>query len=98
MEFSELYLYVRDWTVPNLNMEPERSQPLPIPKTPKKRSPVKRQASVLWEQNELQEHTRDEHILQVVSQLQKRLSLLENERQELLEHLSQQEDSEELTQ
>lgn len=65
-------------------------------KTPKKRAPVKRTASILWSEKHPEE-TNDVNLLQLVKQLQKRLSSLEQEWQDLLEHLSLHEASEEDT-
>lgn len=71
----------------------------PIPKTPKKKSPVKRQASVAfepwYEQQSKQSNTHPDHekLTHLVLSLQKRVLSLEDEWQQVLEHLSEQEGS-----
>ena len=72
----------------------------PTPKAPKKRAPVKKQPTVWFEPASRLSRTPDEieNLHSAVEQLQKRLALLEQEWQELLEHLSQHEDSMDSTQ
>lgn len=75
----------------------ETSEKNPLPKTPKKRAPVKRTASVAFEpwyeaQSKPYNTLPDpEKLMQHVQSLQKRVLSLEDEWQQLLEHLSEQE-------
>lgn len=68
------------------------------PKTPRKRTPVKKQASVWFEPPSKQLHTDLDmeallvKLQEVVNSLTKRLNSLETEWAEILEHLSGQED------
>ena len=70
------------------------------PKPPRKRTPVKKQPSVWFEPASKLSHIPDDlgNLHSAVEALQKRLASLEQEWQDLLEHLSQQEDSMDSTQ
>jgi len=81
----------------------EISEKNSIPITPKKRAPVKRTASVAFEpwfeqqskpSNTLPDH---EKLMHLVQSLQKRVNSLEDEWQQVLEHLSEQEAITQLT-
>lgn len=96
-----------DWSDSTLSMPEE--EPIAVPKTPKKRAPVKRQASVafeptiipasqhpLWSKapSKLSHIPLDlDELMLHVQQLQKRVKSLEAEWLQVLGHLSQQEDS-----
>jgi len=72
-----------------------------FPTTPKKRAPVKRTKEQLWSAapSKLSHIPPDlEKLHEAVNSLQKRLNSLEQEWQEVLEHLSEQADSMESTQ
>lgn len=77
----------------------DTSEKNPIPKTPKKRAPTKRTASIAFEPwfeqqskpySTLPDHEKLTHLVQ---SLQKRVHSLEEEWQQVLEHLSEQEGS-----
>ena len=81
-------------------MQSEKN-PESFPKTPKKRAPVKRTKEQLWSAapSSLSHIAPDLASMQrAVSQLQERLHLLEQGWEELLERLSEQEDSMDSTQ
>ena len=64
----------------------------PPAKVPKKKAPVKRQASVLWEDLSCQESPQEQKLTELVLQLQKRLNSLElglQALQEAMDHLLQ---------
>ena len=72
----------------------------PPVKVPKKKAPVKRQASVLWEDTtQCQENHHEQKLTELVLQLQKRLNCLElglQSLQEAMDHLLQDHSEEDL--